>query len=189
LLVSVRVFYKKWIFPASDEKKHIVFFLLIAISASLPVMVSPKQLGFYLVPSLSFFALSLAGFSGAAVKFLLEKVNLFSKKYRIVWYSVVIITIMLFSGSLFLIDGYSRDQKLIEDVKTAGEIIGRGKIVSICPGMFENWVTHAYFARYRNISLIPGGEDHEYFLTDNSCNPGSGYFLHSKLNRFELYRK
>lgn len=61
LFFSIRYRFKKFqFFPVNAMSKGALFCFLIALSASLPMMISPKQMGFYVVPSIPYFALALA---------------------------------------------------------------------------------------------------------------------------------
>ena len=72
--------------------------------------------------------------------------------------------------------------------------IPQGSIININPDMFEDWSLHAYFARFKNVSLDPDLENNrEYLLIKNEYNSdtlNSRYEM-IKINttEYKLYRK
>ncbi len=61
-LILTSFFVQKWKKIIVPQFNSVAFntFIFIALSATLPMMISPKQLGFYIVPALPFFGLAAA---------------------------------------------------------------------------------------------------------------------------------
>lgn len=152
----------------SYDKKIFFFFFVIALSGSLPIIISLKQSGYYLVPSFPFYAIAASIFAAPRLNALLQKVKSESRGFRI----VTIITIFLFCGTLFFpfiqTGKIGRDKELLKDVYTIGKIIPRNSIITVCPDMICDWGLHAYLMRYFCISLDEK-KQHEFYITDKSC--------------------
>lgn len=105
------------------EKKWFWFFLLVTLSGTLPIMISPKQMGFYIVPAMPFLALAIAHISFPLLTPLLTK--LYKNKN---WQQPFFFfnSLALMAGIAFTINqygNYSRDQTIIEDVTTLSKTI------------------------------------------------------------------
>jgi hypothetical protein len=81
--------------------------------------------------------------------------------------------------SLYFHNRYSRDNNKIKETYTILYEIPQGSIININPEMFEDWSLHAYFARFKNVSLDPDLKNsREYLLIkkeDNSDTLNSRY--------------
>lgn len=141
-------------------------FLLTGLSASGPIVISPKQLGFYLVPSLPFFALMLAVFIQDILSYFVNKMS--ANATKVFNFVGVILLLGALVFSFLQTDKYDRDKEKIMDIKSVGKIVGEDKIISICSDMRQDYALHAYFALYFNISLDDAGH-HEYLLSNLSC--------------------
>lgn len=169
--------------------KHSRFFLLTALSASLPIMISPKQSGFYALPSLPFFALSAALYAAPVVKSLTDRIDTRSVSFKTIQalLSLTIVTIIAVSVIRFGKPG--RDQDRLHDMYLVIKNVDQ-KLISICPSMQQDWGLHAYFIRYGEVSL-DWMNSHEYFLSNGEC-PGnlSGYTeVRLPLMTYTLYKK
>ncbi|MCJ7498405.1 MAG: hypothetical protein MUO78_09795 [candidate division Zixibacteria bacterium] len=93
--------------------------------------------------------------------------------------------------SILQIGKTGRDHEKLKDVYAVGKVIPGGAIISICPSMWEDWSLHGYFARYFDISLDPSDKEHEYYLTDKSCDSSLAK-NYTKINLstgiYDLYR-
>jgi 4-amino-4-deoxy-L-arabinose transferase-like glycosyltransferase len=150
--------------------KPAVLFLLIGLSASIPLMVSLKQRGFYLIPSIPFYILSCSYFIYPCIENVLEKLS--NQIKFILKIASYLILIFALSFSIYKIGHYSRDEAPLKDIHTItkkidssqGTILGtRGKD---CP----DWMTTAYMNRVGGMSL-ECGKLHEYFITKTGERP------------------
>ncbi|HEY4798385.1 MAG TPA: glycosyltransferase family 39 protein, partial [Bacteroidia bacterium] len=95
-LVLFFIFRKKKT-QAKNYFRHILFFLLIGISASFPLIVTLEQRGFYLVTSLPFFGIAIAIICAPYLSPVVEKINPSAISFRI----FRAFTVLLFVGALF----------------------------------------------------------------------------------------
>ncbi len=170
----------------------ILLFLGIGFSASLPMMISPKQLGFYLVPSFPYFSIGFAIILAPGLNELTSKINPKSRGFTTFTFISLILLIMITAISISQAGKIGRDRQKLEDIYTIGKIVPGDSVISICPSMGRDWSLHGYFARYFYISLDPGDGEHKYFLSDGSCDPalkGNYTWMQLKTNLYTLYKK
>ena len=142
-----------------------LFFLFIALAASVPLVVTLKQRKFYLVPSIPFYVLTvsaliipflkktMAGLSPSALK-RVEKISMIA-------FGVVILVAVLRFGK------YSRDEEEIRDVYRISETIPRGSVVGTTKDLGSDWKFVAYLCRIGYISLDPDkNKRHQYFILE-----------------------
>jgi hypothetical protein len=163
LYLWVKIRRSKMIFTVENVRKSLLF-LLFGLTGVLPIMISMKQSGFYIVPAYPFFALGLSILIYSYVDSLMMHLNYKSKGFLIFkWmgYGLFCLGIML---SIVFSDHYSRDKNKIEDTYAIIKDIPRGTIINILPDMYEDWGLHAYYARFKNISLDPDLNNRRDFL-------------------------
>ncbi len=147
ILVLTLVFLKK---KENIYKKESVFFLLLGLSASLPLVITLKQRGFYLIPSLPYYVLSL-GF--IVLPLLYENFEVLNKKKRKVINVVnLILSITLLIWSLTF-DGYYRDKNMLSDVEKICQKLESGTEVACSKALTKDWKLISFFSRIKNISL------------------------------------
>jgi hypothetical protein len=131
---------------------------LLGLSGVLPIMISRKQSGFYILATLPFFAISLGILSVVLVEFLLSKIRYQSNGFLIFkWISLGI----FFTGvilSIYFSNSISRDKDMIEDIHLVLSVLNKGSIISIHPDMDDDWVLKGYYGRYKNVSLDPSNK-------------------------------
>lgn len=148
--------------------RHALFFLLVALSASLPIVISPKQSGFYVLPSLPLFALAAALFIAPAINSFTLAAN---KRTNTILSSLftagimgIIIWCMLHFGEV------RRDKDKLEDIRLIGRNIEAKELI-LCNDLQYDWSLCAYFMRYNSISA--GNNAHsKYYLADTNCISG-----------------
>lgn len=144
---------KTKVFESPPDKAWFLIFLILGLTGVLPIMLSVKQSGYYMLAALPFFALACGHFTLSTVNILMQKITPNLRKWMTLGASgILLIGIVL---NVIHIGKYGRDEVLIEDVKKRiAEADGR-TIIEIPPEEYTNWVAHAYFMRYGKISLIP----------------------------------
>jgi hypothetical protein len=154
--------------PAIFIKENIAksgMFLSLGLTGVLPVMISLKQSGFYIVPTYPFFAIAAALFIYPFIDSLIISMNYESKGFiffKWIVYALFITGIILSFSST---NKFSRDKDKITDTYIILPEIPEGTVININPGMYEDWSLHAYYGRFKNISLDPGpGCKREYLL-------------------------
>jgi hypothetical protein len=103
------------------------------------------------------------------IEVLLEKINYNSNGYRlfklfgVTALATGIILSVYFSGDL------NRDKNKLKDMRVILPQIEENNTINILPEMYEDWSLHAYYGRYKNISLDPDlNNRHEYLLIRTS---------------------
>lgn len=157
-----------------------LFFLLVALSASLPIMVSYEQRGFYLNTSMPYFAMAMAvafvpltgAFEGISHKFL----NGFKAVLAVAFIAGIGLTV-------FKAGQYKRDADRLSAIKTLKKITPKGSIIYCNKALWADWSLHNYLQRFGEISLSQN-EPVQYGLyiqlkTDKTSVP-STYMPHDK---------
>lgn len=148
--ISVKVFE----FPG--DKTMFWVFLLLGLSGVLPIMVSVKQRGFYMLAAFPFFALSLGHLSLGTVRTLFSSFRPSVGKWLCLVSCVVLFGAAVWTATC--IGKYGRDSELIETVKQTIAEEPENHVLHIAPEEYTNWGWHAYYMRYGKISLDPSNK-------------------------------
>lgn len=155
--------YVKKIPISSDRRKHALYFLLIGLSASLPLMITLKQRTFYLYPGMPFFILAAVEIIEPLLDPCIRVFNrLFVTRVRIV-------SFFLFAASLVYAllqyGKFSRDEVLLHDVYIISKAVPSGTVLGCKDANQYEWALVAYCSRIGNLSL-EGNTTHTYYLLD-----------------------
>jgi hypothetical protein len=193
LLVWSRIRKYPTILVKENSKKALVF-VLLGLTGVLPIMLSMKQSGFYIIPAYPFFALGTGILMYPLIGSLINKINYDSRGFLFFkWFGYG----LFFGGiilSIYFSDHYSRDKDKIKDIYTILPEIPHGTIINITPDVYSDWSLHAYFGRFKNISLDPDSTNkREYLLIKNeyySDTLNTNYKI-SELNTivYQLFKK
>ena len=171
----------------STQTKPLVLFGLIALSASVPLILSLKQRAFYLVPAIPFFAMSAGYFLIKPIRLLTALIS----QSILNWTKrIVIILILFFCCFIFISPNVSsRDSVLLEDVYKIASIVPDGTIISSVKEIQTNWLLIAYLSRIGYISLDKGRR-HQHLLIKKGENFPKGYVkTNVDLELFYLLKK
>lgn len=151
------------VLPEENIKKALVFTTL-GLTGVLPIMISMKQSGFYILAAYPFFAIGAGILVYPSIDHFILKI-----KYKSNWFFIFKWTgfILFFSGiilSVYFSDHFSRDSAMMQDINTFLPGIPEGSIININPEMYSDWSLHAYFGRFKNISLDPDLKNRRDFL-------------------------
>lgn len=162
-------------------------FLLIALSASLPLLISLKQRSFYLVPSMPYFVLAASLYAVPRLADLRPS-KLFTRtvlSLGIAGLAAVGVVSVIIFGS------YGRDEAKLGDVRRIAHFLPEGTVVSTDSHVWYDWGSHAYFARHGRIGLDVD-HLHPYRLTfknsGDSIPPGHSLGLND-LRYYSLTRR
>lgn len=173
-----------------NEKKLGFFFILIGLSASIPLIISPRQAMPYLIPSLPYFSIGIGILAIPSLQFLLEK---FIEKY--IWIqrmlsagSIAIVGLGLFLIFINFQESNQRDQDTINDAKLIGSIVGDQQTIS--SNTYDMYIS-GYLMRYNKISLDTLNLNKKYLLTNEPLgSKNQSYQLLSiKTKKYLLYEK
>lgn len=167
--------------------------LALGLSGTLPIMVSLKQGGFYIVPALPFFAIAAAYWVVPRVDHLISKIDPKSTGFRI--FQVIIALLLIISIGL---NGYfsqviGRDKATVQDVRKVVEQVPKQTTIAVKPSLWKNWDLHAYCHRYGFISLksaSPFEESYALVKKGQAENELESYEkVQLSLNQYTLYKK
>lgn len=140
-----------WIKKKIQLGKEAFLFFFIAASASLPILISPKQMGFYILPSLPYWAL---GFSALLQGINLSKIVI--SKNVLIFSSILLFTISILA-MLYNFGRPIRDLVLLNDIEKISTILPKESKAGLDPKLSEHWQVQGYFAREKSISFYPIG--------------------------------
>ncbi|TSA51751.1 MAG: hypothetical protein D4R43_00310 [Sphingobacteriales bacterium] len=151
--------------PFTAEQKRIsIFFLLIGLSASLPLIVSFEQRFFYLTTSMPYFVLALSVliekyFYELSIHFQ-NKIQFLKKITFILLMGIALgfATVFLFAGKI------TRDKEMLNDILKIGNRTKGESLIDISSEGWNNWTAHMYFRRYFNIEFVAGTNGHSFYL-------------------------
>ncbi len=184
---------KKWVF-SKQKNKLSVFYFLIALSASLPIMVSLKQAGYYLTPSLPLFSIAMALLivkSFIVIKTVLLKHKKYHQNFSLFIIVLMIISIVLAFKNVGTID--KRDSEKLCFVKQITKKIPDNSVVNFKSTKFEHSI-HGFFQRHHFISLDTNSTiTKKYFIVEKAIDSLAydAYYLEDDFNdkTYNLYIK
>jgi 4-amino-4-deoxy-L-arabinose transferase-like glycosyltransferase len=133
------------------------FFLGIGLAASLPLMVSPKINGHYLVPSVVFFALAAAAVALPPVEsFAAPPAGALRRKVP----AALACGLLLAAALVVAIHGTleRRDPQIVASMDSLSPLVPRGAVLGTCATASHEWGLLAYLQRFLQISLDPRGQ-------------------------------
>ena len=182
---------KKIFFQA---KKEILLFMLLGLSASLPMLVSPKQHGYYLVPCFIYFSLAASLF---ILPYLAEiERYFFDKKNKyIIQILYVFSFILLIFSILYTIknkDTYSRDELILQDIHILEKNFPAFTSFGLSADYCSEYFIGAYLQRYGNFDTDCDNQKTTLFLSRSNQNLENNNYIKEEnlgLKYFILWRK
>jgi hypothetical protein len=174
----------------SAQIRESLFFITVGLSASVPLMLTMVQKGFYFVPALPFFAIGLSMLIAPVVAEITGRIEVNSVKYKV----ILIAGLFLFIGALsytFMQKGeVRRDKEMLHDVYVIGDVVPARSIVTLAGRMSNEWELQCYLIRYFNISLDTEPQKYCIRKGTNLTDSISGY---KKVNistiQYDLYQQ
>ena len=195
LLLLVIPFFlgKKKVFEA--QKKEAMLFVLVGFSASLPMLISPKQHSYYLVPCFVYFALSvslliLPYFSMMENYFSTQKNSLIYKKIFTLMSSILLIISVLYVFKNK--NTYSRDEAILHDVHILEKTFPAFTTFGIDAEYCSEYFIGAYLLRYGNLNTDCDNQNEALFLSQIDKNLSKHNYVKEEnfgLTYFALWRK
>lgn len=188
------LYYKKLktkglVFPYS---KHVLFSMLIGISASFPLMITLEQRGFYLTTSLPYFAISLAALAAPGLLMLVNSI----KQSRFGSRLVMICSLLVFFTTVGLVVANKgrafRDKDMLHDVYLIGKTVPPGTVLGSTRALWKNYSLQEYLVRHFYIcqadTILP---QHRYLLLTDDQKPAN--IRMEKINiptvQYHLYKR
>lgn len=168
LISTIAIFaaHKKVLKPHAS--KMFWLFLLIGLSASLPLEVSPRQHNYYLFPSLPFFAIALALLFTDQLSASIKRFG----SYKFVIVLNMILLVVFLGVSWQKLHDYRRHKNFQKDFIEAHVKLPRGAVINICATsaqdqheFFHNTEITAGLQRYYRAKLYENNSSAPYFLT------------------------
>lgn len=170
------------------NKNHVLFFLLLGIAGSVPLMLTMVQKGFYFVPALPYFALAFAFISAPPLLSFIHKINIKAKGFKIFTALVLIGFIGSIGYSITQVGGTNQDQDTLNDVRLIGTKVPHFSSIKTDNSVYFNWGLQTYFMRYYNICLDPNMDSSCYILKKKNEKPEENYILiNLETRQYDLY--
>lgn len=181
-------------FLSKENNKKALMLFLFCLTGVLPIMISMKQSGFYLLPVFPFVAICFSALIDESVYDLLSKVNLKSKAFSLFKGISIGLFFISFIVCICFYGTDSRDKKLLSDMDIIANYLPPKAIVSVSKEMEGEYSLFAYYARFYNISLDPNTNNtRKYLLIRKEYNDNSDKKDYKKLElkteSFNLYEK
>ncbi len=148
-LIFCLLWSKPKIFALSTNGKWVFCFILVTLAGSLPMLVSPKQMKFYLIPALPFLALAAAQM---VLPLLQQRLSHIKKHSSSLYYSLIPLLISSFSLSISRYGLATRDSIKIKEVLYLSNILPPNT-KGILHSPQVDYIAECYFARYGAIYL------------------------------------
>lgn len=156
-----------------ERKKALLFFTLLAVSASLPIMLSVKQRSFYLVPSFPYYAIAIGLLGYPFFAALTTNNNIKTSTIRIINVVLVVITL---GAAAYIGTRYGkigRDEELVSDMKTLLQYVPLGERVGVCREMDYDFAFLSYLQRYNRMEVNLDYPTATYILADKQLCQGT----------------
>lgn len=186
LLVFLWIRKRKEPFNASIDRSQAFAFFALGLCGVLPIIISLKQSGFYIVTTFPFFAIALALFT--VKSFVVFQHDILLNKLRLV--QIVCGVLLVGTISLYMVfaNRIGRDKEKIVMIQEFDTLIRNDEIVFIPEYMWSDWNIHAYFSRFKNVSLsAEAPSDGALFLSKSQ--QGDDFELTLQSGSYFLYRK
>jgi hypothetical protein len=163
-------------------------FLLLALAGSLPVILSTKIAGHYLVPSIPFYALGFATLSLPSAEPLYRRYS--DRRWATTGMASAgaILLLLALVVPLLSIRIEPRDVQWIAEYERVGTHLTPRTTISSCPAVSGDWGLHAYMQRFFRVS-VDIERRHPYYLqlTDRGCEAPAGCPVVASTPRMVLF--
>jgi 4-amino-4-deoxy-L-arabinose transferase-like glycosyltransferase len=166
-----------------------IFFLVLGLSGSVPVLLSTKIAGHYLIPSIPIYALGFAALAHPLVERLRRRFESRSLDRAIGVFGVALLVLAIVVP-MMRIPVEPRDVGWIAEYRVVGSSLTRGATIGTCPAVADDWGLHAYMQRLFGVSLdSEGPRRHRLYLqlTDRPCEAPPGCSVVTSADRLRLF--
>ncbi len=146
-----------------------LFFLFVALAASLPIMISPKQHEIYLLPAFPFYAMAIAAFFVPVVHGWAINVDM-AKTFNYWKNGLFVVLVGALGYSFWLWGKPGREEDVLADMKRLSSLIPNQSKVGVCSNMMPDFVHHCYFQRYHQWELTTDLSQTNYLLIQSDCD-------------------
>lgn len=151
LLVIYFITIKKKILISKNsiEFKWFLFFILFGLTGVLPIIVSLKQSGYYILPTYPLFSIAFVSLFKNRLTYFHEKI-VDSMILKFVSITILLVGCILVISS---ISKYGKDEKTVKDIEVISKYLKKGVVIDSPMSMSDDFSIHAYFYRMNFISL------------------------------------
>jgi len=183
---------KKPIIEHTIQWKDAFCFLLIGISAAIPLALTMVQKGFYMVPAFPYLAIGFSILIAPLIVDFISKINTKKVAFKSLNFISIVLLISVFIFTSTQFGKRKRDNDLLSDVYEIGKIIPTHSTIGTSQNIWNNWSLHTYLVRHYFISLEKQTSNHTFLLLKKANRPKefSNYKkLKASLNQFDLFQK
>lgn len=150
----------------------VTLFLMIAMFASLPLLISQKQRSFYLVPSLPFFAMAFSLIIEPYVISFCQRIK--PNAIKVTGIVTLLIALIVVASSFVTHSFLSKDAEVINDMRQISAVVKPRSTLCCSSKTAVNWKLVAYAARYGSYTL-DDQSDANYYLCNRGEKPDNLY--------------
>ena len=170
------------------NSKHALLMFLLVLSGILPIMISMKQSGFYILTVYPFLAISL----GMLVRFKAELIvsQFTGKQTHLLRVIALILLVSSIAVSVAQVGRVGRDKEKVADCHVVIDTVGEYASIGLSKDLLADWSLLGYMARYGHVSLMVNDSAYNFYLSDNANEHLANYErVDVKLSRFVLYKR
>lgn len=164
---------RRFVAPSEQiDRRRALLFLVLGLAGTLPILVSAKQAGHYVVPAVPMFALASAIVLAPTVRAFVDRFGVACSRF------LFAISVILLAGAFAAAasPGIGRDRTRLANLDVLEAAAPLGETIGICPEANDDWGLHAWFERRFRASLDAGrGGRHDILLKTasprNGCPP------------------
>ncbi len=127
-------------------------FIGLGLSGVLPIMVTMKQRGFYIIPVFPLFAIALGIIALPFIHRVFSENIISHLGAKIIKATGLILLLAGISLSVKQYDRTGRDKKILSDIRTIIDVVPN-QTIGVSKKLYKNWSIHGYFSRFSTISL------------------------------------
>jgi 4-amino-4-deoxy-L-arabinose transferase-like glycosyltransferase len=152
-----------WDEPSAKNRFAGLRFCLLGLAGTLPILVSAKQMGHYLVPAVPFFALAAAVILSATARRIADRVA--SRRGAMVILALCV-SLVVGTAAAAVMPALERDPERLADLASLAPNLPRDRTIGICYEASGDWGLHAWFERLFAVGLdaTTTGQSEEWFL-------------------------
>ena len=131
-------------------------FLLLGLCGVLPIMISMKQSSFYILPTLPFFAISMA----LIFKSIFKEINSLAVKLSISGLTItaaIILNIVFFGKT-------TREKEMLHDIDVMCTVVPKDEIVLMSNSLASEYSLRSYMSRLADITLTTIDDGNKYLI-------------------------
>jgi hypothetical protein len=183
--------------PNKPLLRRMSFPLLVGLSASLPITLSPKQSGHYAYPAYPYFCLAIACWCLPAVLRLSAaatdaEATILARRQRLVWAGCAVAILFAAVFTLCTWQRPARDRDVYFDTLAFQQALPRASTIGLAPELAEDWPLQNYLARWHEIETQIDPDAPDWLLTARRADDATptGYeAVQVTLSRYRLYQR